>query len=366
MRLIGTLDNENQAHRFTAYLKQQGISTNCEVAFDAQTGHLSYHLWIHDEDQIHQAAGALDRFKNSPSAPEFNVVAPRPTPSEGGEIAAQQEKAAAPQIKAPITSFFLSLCILIFLLNWYQEAKILTSPHPSGNLLMTPVTKALFFDLPLQIDELENQQNEDKPFAVEIKEEAELLNKMTFWHGAYDWFLDKMKGKDSSQDEGPLFYKIRQGQFWRLFTPVLLHGGLLHILFNMIWLWVLGIPIEQRIGFLKTLLLTLILGIGSNVCQYLMGGPFFLGYSGIVVGLAGFIWAREKIAPWEGYPLTHSTILFLLLFVGGMFAIQFVAFGLQLFTNIAFSPNIANTGHISGGLIGMLLGRTSFFAMRPK
>ena len=368
MRLIGTLPNENQAHRFTAYLKRKGIEANCEVSFDAQTEHLSYHLWVHDEDQIGPASAAFEHFLTKPNDPDFNISVPTPTPPpvNGGETV-QEAEAETQRVKAPITSFFLALCVFIFLLSWYQEAKILSSPDRSGNLLLTPIVETLFFDVPQGLDEgISKGIDPGASIADEIKAEEANLKQMTYWHGAYDWFLDKLKGQETAQNEGPLFYKIRQGEFWRLFTPVLLHAGILHILFNMIWLWVLGVPIEQRVGMFRTILITLILGVGSNVCQYLMGGPFFLGYSGIVVGFAGFIWMREKIAPWEGYPLQKSTVLFLLLFVGGMFAIQFTSFALQLFTDISFTPNIANTGHISGGLIGMLLGRTRLFSRGAK
>jgi GlpG protein len=95
-----------------------------------------------------------------------------------------------------------------------------------------------------------------------------------------------------------------------------------------------------------------------------MSGPYFLGFSGIVVGMAGFIWVRQKIAPWEGYPLQRNTALFLLLFVLAMFGLEVVTFILQMMSVIKIAPNIANTAHIVGGLAGMLLGKLSFFGRR--
>ena len=73
-----------------------------------------------------------------------------------------------------------------------------------------------------------------------------------------------------------LFGKIRQGEVWRLFTPVLLHGGILHLLFNMAWVWMFGRLIEQRLGSFKYLFLSIIVGVISNVAQYLMSGPRIL------------------------------------------------------------------------------------------
>jgi GlpG protein len=100
--------------------------------------------------------------------------------------------------------------------------------------------------------------------------------------------------------------------------------------------------------------------------QYLMSGPFFIGYSGIVTALAGFTWMRERIAPWEGYPLNRATILFLVLFIGAVFVLQAASFFIQIFSNQDFAPNIANTAHIAGAIIGAYLGKFKFFAQRVK
>ena len=82
------------------------------------------------------------------------------------------------------------------------------------------------------------------------------------------------------------------------------------------------------------------------------------------MGLAGFIWSRGKIAPWEGYPIQKSTLLFLVLFVLAMFGLQFTSFILHLFSDVNFSPNIANAAHITGAVLGALLGRLSLFSWR--
>ena len=78
--------------------------------------------------------------------------------------------------------------------------------------------------------------------------------------------------------------------------------------FNMAWLWYLGRQIEQRAGSVRMLLMILVVGIIANVAQYLMSGPYFLGFSGVVVGMVGFIWVRQRVAPWEGYPLPRGVL----------------------------------------------------------
>ena len=77
-----------------------------------------------------------------------------------------------------------------------------------------------------------------------------------------------------------------------------------------------------------------------------------------------FIWARQQHAAWEGYQLQKATFTFITIFILGMFTLQFVAFLLQMLDIASFSPGIANTAHISGGVVGYLLGRLNFFAWR--
>ncbi len=75
MRTVGTLSNENTARRLSNYLKSQGIDNSCEGSFDPATGHMAYQVWVHDEDQIGEAASIFERFLNQPSNPEFDAPA---------------------------------------------------------------------------------------------------------------------------------------------------------------------------------------------------------------------------------------------------------------------------------------------------
>lgn len=336
MRFIGELQNDYLARRLSDHLKHVGIDNQYEVAFDPATGHTSYSIWIHEEDKIDRAKSVYDEFVKNPSNPKFHA----PVVNGGEETQKQEQKT----FKTYITFFFLFLCATIFLINAVEE-----QPTQKGakeeEIQLTPIQALLMFDVPPAFNQKESP----------------------YWHGIYDWVVHKLKNQDTSNLTGSMFYRIRQGEIWRLFTPCVLHIALLHILFNMLWLWYLGRPVEQRIGPFRTLLFTLIAGIGSNILQYLMTGPFFIGYSGIVTALAGFTWMRERMAPWEGYPLNKPTVLFLLFFIAAIFVIQVVAFFIEIFSTHSFTPNIANTAHITGALIGAFLGRFSYFAQRvPK
>jgi len=196
-------------------------------------------------------------------------------------------------------------------------------------------------------------------------EELSQIDKMPFWKGIYESILLKKGGENGGETASlPLFEKIKQGQVWRLFSPCILHKELLHLVFNMLWLWLLAKQIEQRLSRLKFILLILIVGIISNVAQYLMSGPYFLGFSGVIMGFVGFIWARQQVAPWEGYPLQKPVFLFLGIYVFLMFILSFFSFITQAIGFNLFGPNIANTAHISGAIVGWILGRFPFFSWR--
>ena len=62
---------------------------------------------------------------------------------------------------------------------------------------------------------------------------------------------------------------IRQGEWWRLVTPIIIHLGWLHIIFNMMWLHELGKIFEHKHGALKLILFILITGVFSNLVQYI-------------------------------------------------------------------------------------------------
>lgn len=373
MRLIGVLQNENDASRLSSFLQRKGIESHCDISFDANTGHMSYQVWVLDEDRIEEAKKDLEQFLQEPMNAAYDMGTIEQIPKEEGSVIIE-EKAAPKQMSSPFTAFIIAICSLVFILNLFEEYPMLREGLSEKTFLITPIQAALLFDLPPAIEKLEeiiekheiamDQKVETLP--PEVQAELKSLETVPFWRGAYDWVLLKIKGQDTSLAEGPLFQRILHGEVWRLISPILLHGEILHILFNMIWVWVLCRPIEQRIGVFRLLILTLVVAIGSNVSQYLMSGPFFIGYSGVVMGLAGFTWVREKIAPWEGYPMAGATMLFLLLFIGGIFLLQTISFFLQIFTSLDFSPNIANTAHITGALIGMALARLPYFSEAPK
>lgn len=141
--------------------------------------------------------------------------------------------------------------------------------------------------------------------------------------------------------------EIQSGQLWRLVTPIFLHFGILHLVFNMLWLYQLGGAIETRQSKLFFGLLVLVLAISSNLAQYWFAGSNFGGMSGVVYGLLGYFWQQGVWNPRFGMRLEQPVVI--------MMAVWFVLCWLGVFGPIA---NMAHTGGlVLGVLAGFVLGK---------
>ncbi|NGX38584.1 MAG: hypothetical protein K1000chlam2_01758, partial [Chlamydiae bacterium] len=342
-------------------------------------------IWIYEEDAIDRAIEYLEEFKDHPEDPkfakvEFPVVPPQPpdliaqqreanAQKEAEKLGSDEKMAYLPPTRKkrvyPLTYFVILLCVLLYFWSGAERVKMIkTRGKLSVQIGLMPLQQKLLFDYPKSkqvVDELLKKYP-----LTGVKELSELPSEykaaldIPTWTGLLGYWFKKQPG--GAATNGPLFEKIRKGELWRLFTPCLLHGGFLHILFNMAWAWLLLRQVEDRLSKWKIGVLILLIGIVANVAQYFVSGPYFLGFSGVVCGLVGFIWVRQKMAPWEGYPLHKSTIIFILIFVGAMFALEIVSLITAAITAKEISANIANTAHIVGGLVGAFLGRVPFFS----
>lgn len=175
-----------------------------------------------------------------------------------------------------------------------------------------------------------------------------------FWTGV---FPNKWYQKGCSIQSLPLFEKMQEGQIWRLFSPALLHANFWHLLFNLGWLWILGWRIEVVFGRWRYICLVGILAAFSNTLQYLAGGPFFLGLSGVVAGFVGFIWSCQKKHGWVLFSVPRITLLLLIAFIAGVAILDVVYTGISYIFSTGHMFPIANTAHIAGFLMGWFLGK---------
>ncbi len=135
---------------------------------------------------------------------------------------------------------------------------------------------------------------------------------------------------------------IRAGQIWRLFTPALLHGSIMHIGFNMYALLSFGTSLERYFGHRRFLLLYVLGAFAGNVASFLFSSANSLGASTAIFGLLGA----------EGIFLYQNRKHFAGRFRSAIGNIIFIA-AVNLFI-IGSLPGIDNWGHI-GGLVGGLM-----------
>lgn len=113
----------------------------------------------------------------------------------------------------------------------------------------------------------------------------------------------------------PINQLSQNHQWWRLIGPAFIHFSTLHIVFNLLWWWILGKQIEQIFGFSGLLMLFLFTALTSNLGQLLIDGPNFGGLSGVVYGLVGCVWWLGWLKPSWGVGLPKPMIGFLLVWL---------------------------------------------------
>ena len=292
MRLIGHLANESRARTFADYLYVQGIENHVE--FEKEHG---WAVWIPDEDKIEQASGLLTAFQANPTDPKYQAQA-KPAAS----LRAAEEKSRAAYRKK--------------MLDRRQSFRPLQAYGFGPLTLVLILISVVVF----------------------------------FWSGAGNHLEAIHTLFISEYTRAAGLPEIRAGQVWRLFTPIFIHYGYVHILFNMLWLWDLGSMIETRQGSLQLALLVLIIAACSNVGQYFFSGPVFGGMSGVVYGLLGYVWLRGKFDPGSGL-FVHPTTVWMM-----------IAWFFLCLSGVI--PNVANMVHAIGLGMGVAWGYLSSLRYR--
>jgi len=300
LRQIGTLPRTTDPKVLGDYLLAQGVTSR---AIESPGG---WAIWVHNEDHVPKAREAFDAYERDDADPRF-ADATRAAEAErvkADRLDRQYRKNVrdlsgtldrVPLRRRPLTIALMVVCVGVFL---------------AGGL--SPRVRLW------QLDRLEFF-----PIADTVRPDS------------------KAHGLDA----------IHRGQVWRLFTPALLHGDPMHLFFNMWWLLVEGTVIETRKGTRKLLTLVLTSALLSNLGQYLWVLNFYprlvpwVGISGVVYALFGYLWVKGVVAPEEGLGMHPSTVRIMLLWL------------MLGFTGIM---NMANGGHVGGLLAGMLFGLARF------
>jgi rhomboid protease GluP len=133
----------------------------------------------------------------------------------------------------------------------------------------------------------------------------------------------------------------QQGRWWTLITATYLHGGVLHILFNMLWLRRTGHWVEELFGASRFLIIYTLAGLLGSVASTLAGTAFFVGASGAVFGLFGALifYGRQRGGTFGSAIFKQTAFLAGISFVLGL-----------------VMPGVDNWGHLGGFIGGLLAG----------
>ena len=142
------------------------------------------------------------------------------------------------------------------------------------------------------------------------------------------------------------------GEWWRLITAGFVHGGLMHIAFNMWCLWSLGQLSERLFGRFQTLFIYLLTGVGGALLSIAHNPKTFeVGASGAIFGIAGAVLAGVKFGNLSiSAGQKRSLVSSMVFFVGINFAL-----GAGMLGGI-FGANIDNFCHLGGFITGLLIG----------
>ena len=133
---------------------------------------------------------------------------------------------------------------------------------------------------------------------------------------------------------------IKNGEYYRLVTGIFLHGGILHLAFNMYALYVIGSQIESYLGKIKYIIIYLFSGIMGSLFTTIFGGNIpSVGASGAIFGLMGaMVYFGYYYRVFLGNVLTNDIL-------------PLIAFNLILGFTLSGIDNFAHIGGLIGGLL---------------
>lgn len=311
MRMIGKLTGEEKARTFGDYLYVQGIENQIEADKDN-----SWAVWIHAEEELERARGLLAKYQENPADPKFQS-----TSRAANDLREQKRKEQIQYQKrmkqrrdlfrplagygfGPVTLILICMSVVVFVLSKFGDNL--------GAVAGLLISEKYFRD------------------SYGFKGLVELLRRLA--------------------NIREILPEISHGEIWRLFTPIFIHFGFLHIFFNMLWLRDLGSMIEGRQSSWLLALQVMVFAAVSNLAQFLFYGPIFGGMSGVVYGLFGYIWIRGKYDPGSGLYLHPTTVTMMIIWF-------FVCL-------IGIMGPVANVAHAGGLVAGMAWGYLSSLRRR--
>jgi GlpG protein len=140
-------------------------------------------------------------------------------------------------------------------------------------------------------------------------------------------------------------FEIWDGQLWRLFTSVFPHLHVLHLVFNLLFIWRFGKATEQWMGSLRFAGFFVATAVAPLAAEVLAGGSG-AGLSGVAYALFGFLYALRNEEAFAAEQMTPSVVRSLVFW-----------FFLCIVLTYSHILPVANVAHGAGAVIGWLFGR---------
>jgi GlpG protein len=295
LREIGTLPKDVDAKALSDHLLSLGIATRLAEQPDG------WAVWVYNEDHLKAAREELEAFRLAPDDPRYHGAAQK------AEAVRREREQAEKRYRKNFRD-----------MSGHWDAPLLRRSPLTAALILLCVAVAFRTDIGHRRD----------PFLLR-------LTLSTFGIGP--------DGTPGWQD----LEAVRRGEVWRLVTPIFIHFGFIHLLFNLWWLRDLGGLIEARRGTARFALLVLAAAVISNLGQYFIEGPsFFGGMSGVVYALFGYVWVKGHYQPEQGMGMHPNNVTIM------------IAWLFLCMTGLA-GP-IANGAHGVGLVVGLLAGLLRF------
>lgn len=312
MREIGTIDDEARARRLVDYL------LTLDVEAEARVGRRGWGIWVHREDQVERGRAELAAFLADPDAERYRGAArtARERRREAERVEREHRKKTI-ELRDRLNTISPERCPVTHALIALSLAMALISGVGSDRRILMP-----FYFAPWEVvQESEAVRQPDGSTATE--------------HGYR--IVATLR-------------PIAEGQVWRLFTPMFIHYGFLHLIFNMIWLYRLGGLIELRKSWRRLLLLVMTASPASFLAEHLWDNYWFPegvpplpgGMSGVIYALFGYVWMKSDYEPESDLKISTDTIVFMLLWL--------------VLCMTGLVGRIANAAHFAGLAFGMLVG----------
>ena len=147
------------------------------------------------------------------------------------------------------------------------------------------------------------------------------------------------------------------GDIPTIFTSMFMHGGWMHLLGNMLYLWIFGDNVEDKLGSLKFLIFYLVCGIAATVAQVAVNpnsGIPNLGASGAIAGILGaylVMFPQGQVRVLMGRAVTNLPAIVV---IGLWIVLQFIN-GIGAIANTAETGGVAYMAHIGGFVAGLAL-----------